>query len=153
LTERDLAEVRPAGDSPHEDILAGIRRARRRGRAAPQLSSRRSHCRRRRARRAALLTYAPDDDGVAVDDLELTLPRDAAWWQRGVDARAGRAARVRAPVALGFECGPPFLALGVSANRRLRSTRLPRSRPKAGSAPPPGSAPAIEACRGVSRSA
>jgi len=68
----------------------------------------------------AALSYAPDDDGVAVPDLGLTLPRDAVAVRRGIPrVTPGEALPCAAPIAMGLEEHAVFLALGVRSNTPL----------------------------------
>src|SRR5262249_48564849 len=97
----------------------------------------------------AVLAYSPDDEGVAVEDLELTLPRDAAVVQRGIErTRPGEPLDCAAPVALVSSAGRPFLGLGVSAQRRLRLDTFADVATGGALGAGPWLGAALQACRG-----
>src|SRR6185503_16171631 len=86
LSERDLAEVRPESALPREVRLGGDRCALVTPWPSPQASHRRVEIIVVADGRGVLgvLGYAPDDDGVPVPELGLTLTRDAVVVRRGI---------------------------------------------------------------------
>ena len=151
LTERDLAEVRPAGDAPQEKALGGDFAVLAVPWAAHQRAYRRAEVIAAADGRGvlAVLAYAPDDEGVVVDDLQLTLPRDAAVVQRGIErTRPGEPLECAAPLALVSSAGRPFLALGVLSNRKLRVDAFADVAGGAALGASPWLAAALQACRG-----
>jgi gamma-glutamyltranspeptidase/glutathione hydrolase len=151
LTQRDLTEVRPMSEPPREaDLGAGYAAL-----SVPWAPGPRAH---RRAEIIAavdargvltVLAYHPDDDGVPVPDLELTLPRDADIVQRGIPrTRPGEPLECPAPIALVSAAGKPFLAFGVSATRKLRINGLTGVVGEAGLGAAAWLASAMQAIRG-----
>jgi hypothetical protein len=116
LSEDDLSTVRPSSAKP---LALG---AEQRGRTvwiapweSPALPGRRQEVILAADARGVLgaLSYAPDDQGVEVPDLDLCVPRDAAVVRRGVPrVRPGEALPCLAPVAIAGDQG---LALCVFA--------------------------------------
>lgn len=124
LTEEDLAAVRPSSEAPHE---IGRLHANRRVLLPPWqglLGTAGRLCEIIAAgdRRGvlAILAYTPDDDGVPVPELGLTIPRDAVPVMRGIPRTSpGTPCPAPKPLALILEDSVPLIALGA------RSTQTP----------------------------
>jgi hypothetical protein len=68
----------------------------------------------------AALCYSPDDEGVPVPELGLTLPRDAIVVRRGIPRMTpGDPLPCPAPIAVGLEDRVAFMALGVRSTTPL----------------------------------
>lgn len=132
LTEDDLASVRPAIVSPRTVAVRGSSpstspAARRSALSVPWGDAGTVAARPHELVVAgdhrgvvALLAYAPDDDGVSVPELAVTLPRDAAPVRRGVTReKPGSVRPAAAPFAIVVDDARPIVALG------LRSARTP----------------------------
>lgn len=116
VSEEDLAEVRPLSAPPKETDLGGGRRAL----STPWVAPRAPHRVTEflvvvdAAGVMAALCYTPDDEGVPVKELGLTLPRDAVVVRRGVPrVTPGEALPCPAPLTIVLEDGVAFIALGV----------------------------------------
>lgn len=124
LTEEDLTAVRPASEAPRE---LGPLRANRRVLLPPWqglLGTAGRLCEIIAAgdRRGvlAVLAYTPDDDGVPVPELGLTIPRDAVPVMRGIPRTSpGTPCPAPKPLGLVLEDSFPLIALGA------RSTQTP----------------------------
>lgn len=136
LSERDLAEVRPGSGVPHE-IEMGDRRAllvRWQPPEAPHrvvevIASADAHG------VLAVLSYSPDDEGIAVPELGLTLPRDASVVKRGVPRVApGAPIPCPAPIVLALSDQKAFMALGVRASVPVSTASLSLAWSKTGAA-------------------
>jgi gamma-glutamyltranspeptidase/glutathione hydrolase len=72
-----------------------------------------------------VLSYAPDDDGVPIPDLDLLAPRDAAAVRRGVPRlRPGQPLACPGPIALLADRGIALAAFGVASDRALDTDRI-----------------------------
>ena len=116
LSQEDLLEARPESAAPRETKFAG-------GRCA-LVSPWPAPAEPRRVNEfvavvdasglVAVLCYAPDDDGLPVPELGVTLPRDAIVVRRGVPrVTPGEPLPSPAPIALGLDDHTAFIALGV----------------------------------------
>ncbi|HEY3595835.1 MAG TPA: hypothetical protein VGL13_18245 [Polyangiaceae bacterium] len=151
LTERDLAEVRPAGDAPQETSLGGDFAAFVVPWAAHHRSYRRSEIIAAVDSRGVLgvLAYAPDDEGITVPELELMLPRDAAIVQRGIErTRPAEPLECAAPIAVIARANRAFLGLGVTASRKLKPESFEQAATEGGLGAAAWLGPALRACRG-----
>ncbi len=120
LTEADIVETRPESAPPE---ALGVRSASRVGRGiftVPWMGADAPHRQQEvvvavDARGViAVLSFAPDDEGVPVPDLELKAPRDAIVVRRGVPrARPGAPLPCPAPILLATEAMQPVFGLGV----------------------------------------
>lgn len=120
LTEQDLAAVRPGTEAPRE---VGSRELSRRTLIAPWEAwlgetGRLSEIVVAGDRRGvlAVLAYAPDDDGLRVPELGLTLPRDAVPVMRGIPRTSpGTPCAAPKPLGIILEDTSPLVALGAEA--------------------------------------
>jgi gamma-glutamyltranspeptidase/glutathione hydrolase len=127
LSEKDLAEVRPESALPREVRLGGDRSALVVPWPSPQASHRPVEVIVVADARGVLgvLGYAPDDDGVAVPELGLTLPRDAVVVRRGIPRVApGEVLPAPAPLAIALSGKLAFMALGVRSSTPLSAADL-----------------------------
>jgi hypothetical protein len=122
LSEEDLAEVRPESALPRE---AGFG-ARRRALVAPWSAPEAPHrlvefvAVADAAGVMAVLGYSPDDGGVAVPELGLTLARDAIVVRRGIPrVTPGEPLPSPCPIAIGLDDHVAFIALGVRSGTPL----------------------------------
>jgi hypothetical protein len=116
LSQRDLAEVRPESTAPRDADLGGVRKLLLSPWPAPEGSERVAEFVAVADGTGVLgaLSYVPDDDGVAVADLGLTLPLHAVAIRRGVPRVApGEPLPCAAPIAVGLQDAAAFTALGV----------------------------------------
>jgi gamma-glutamyltranspeptidase/glutathione hydrolase len=122
LSEEDLAEVRPESAAPRQGEFGASRRALVAPWPAPVALGRVTEF------VAAVdvagvmvaLSYAPDDDGLAVPELGLTLARDAVVVRRGVPrVTPGEPLPFAAPIAIGQADHAAFIALGIRAKTPL----------------------------------
>ncbi len=121
LSQRDLAEVRPESSAPR-DIEMGDRRALLVPWAAPLAAHRIVEFIAVADAHGVLgvLAYSPDDEGIAIPELELTLPGDASVVKRGIPRVApGEPIICPAPIALALSDQKPLMALGVRASMAL----------------------------------
>jgi gamma-glutamyltranspeptidase/glutathione hydrolase len=122
LSEEDLAEVRPESEPPRQAALSAVRRALVVPWPAPEAPGRTTEFVVASDVNGvmAALSYAPDDDGVAVPELGLTLARDAVAVRRGIPrVTPGDPLPCAAPIAMGLEDHVLFLALGVRSRTPL----------------------------------
>ena len=118
LSERDLSEVRPEASVPRE-IEIGARRALLVPWPAPEAPHRIVEVIAAADAHGvlALLAYSPDDDGIAVPELGLTLCRDATVVKRGVPrVSPGEPIPCPAPIVLALSDQTLLMALGVRAS-------------------------------------
>jgi gamma-glutamyltranspeptidase/glutathione hydrolase len=72
-----------------------------------------------------VLSWAADEHGVAIPDLELTAPRDAVAVRRGVPrVRPGEPLPCPAPIAIAGDRGVAVIALGVPRSEALDARRM-----------------------------
>jgi len=122
LSELDLAEVRPESTAPRDADLGGVRRVLVTPWPAPEAPERLAEFVAAADGSGVLgaLSYAPDDEGVAVPDLGLTLPCHAIAIRRGVPRVApGEPLPCAAPIAVGLQEHLAFIALGVRSATAL----------------------------------
>jgi gamma-glutamyltranspeptidase/glutathione hydrolase len=127
LSEEDLAEVRPESLPPRQADLGAGRRALLTPWPAPEEPRRTAEfvVAADATGVMAALSYAPDDDGLAVSELGLTLPRDAIAVRRGVPrVTPGEPLPCAAPIAMGLDEHFVFLALGVCSKTPLDAARM-----------------------------
>lgn len=118
LSERDLGETRPESSAPRENDMGG-RRALLVPWPAPEASQRIVEVIAVADAHGVLgaLAYSPDDEGIAVPDLGVTLPRDASVVRRGIPRLApGEPIPSPAPIALALSDERLVMALGVHAS-------------------------------------
>jgi len=118
LSEQDLAEVRPESALPREVPLGGERSALVSPWPAPQEPGRPVEVIVAADGRGVIgvLGYAPDDEGILVPELGLTLNRDAVVVRRGIPRVApGEVLPTAAPLAVALSSKLAFMALGVRA--------------------------------------
>jgi len=127
LSERDLAEVRPESALPREVPLRDDRSALVTPWPSPQAPHRTVEVIVAADGRGVLgvLGYAPDDDGLPVPELGLTLPRDAVVVRRGIPrVSPGEVLPVPAPLAIALSGKLAFMALGVRSSTPLSPADL-----------------------------
>ena len=127
LSEADLAEVRPESDAPRLVALGPKRRALVTPWPSPEAPGRPTEfvVAVDPSGVMAALTYAPDDDGLPIPELGLTLARDAVAVRRGIPrVPPGEPLPYAAPVAIGLDEHVAFLALGVRARTPLDAARM-----------------------------
>jgi gamma-glutamyltranspeptidase/glutathione hydrolase len=153
LSEEDLAEVRPESAVPKQASFGPSRRAlvapwpapEARGRTAEFVAAVDA------AGVMVALAYAPDDDGLAVPELGLTLARDAIVVRRGIPrVTPGEALPFAAPVAIGVDRQGSFIALGVRGATPLDIERMSKAWSDRAAAGGKLLAAANEAARGTS---
>jgi gamma-glutamyltranspeptidase/glutathione hydrolase len=116
LSEEDLVEVRPESAAPRQTECGLGRRALVVPWPAPEAPQRETEfvVAADASGVMAALSYAPDDDGLAVSELGLTLPRDAVVVRRGIPrVTPGEPLPCPAPITIGLDDHAAFLALGV----------------------------------------
>ncbi|MEZ4440914.1 MAG: hypothetical protein R3B72_17585 [Polyangiaceae bacterium] len=127
LTETDLLEARPGDDDASFLSLGGVEIA------AVGFSGDDRPLRRAEVvvaadgqGRVAAVCYAPDDDGVAIPELEITLARDGVPIRRGVPrVTPGTLAPMPSPIALARRPSEGwFAALGVAGGQTLDFSQL-----------------------------
>jgi hypothetical protein len=126
LSEQDLADVRPEGEAPRE-MSMGDRGALCVPWPAPEAPHRVAEVIAAADARGVLgvLAYCPDDDGVAVPDLGVVLPRDAMVVRRGIPrVTPGEPIPCPAPILLAMSDKKVIMALGVRAGLPLRAADL-----------------------------
>jgi gamma-glutamyltranspeptidase/glutathione hydrolase len=126
LSERDLSEVRPQSRVPRE-IETGDRRALLVPWPAPDAQHRLVEVIAAADARGVLaaLAYSPDDEGVEVSELGLTLSRDAAVVQRGVvRVQPGEPIPCPAPIVLALFDMRVTMALGIRASQAVSAADL-----------------------------
>jgi hypothetical protein len=127
LSERDLAEVRPASAAPREVGLGGDRSAWVFPWPAPAAPQRPVEVIVAADGRGVLgvLGYAPDDDGLPVPELGLVLTRDAVVVRRGVPrVSPGEVLPAPAPLAIATAEKLAFMAVGVRSRTPLSAADL-----------------------------
>jgi gamma-glutamyltranspeptidase/glutathione hydrolase len=127
LSDEDLAEVRPESQPPRQAELGGGRRALVTPWPAPEAPQRATEfvVAADATGVMAALSYAPDDDGLAVPELGLTLPRDAVAVRRGIPrVPPGEPLPCAAPIAMGLDEHVVFLALGIRSKTPLDTTKM-----------------------------
>jgi gamma-glutamyltranspeptidase/glutathione hydrolase len=137
VSEQDLSEVRPEGGVPRETEMGG-RRALDVPWPAPGDSHRIAEVIAVADARGVLaaLSYSPDDEGLAVPELGVVLPRDATVVRRGIPrARPGEAIACSAPIVLALSEDQLIMALGVRATGAVRTSDLSSSWSKTNAAP------------------
>jgi hypothetical protein len=118
LSERDLAEVRPESRIPRETEM-GDRRALAVPWAPPEAPHRLAEVIAAADAHGvlAVLAYSPDDEGLAVPELGVTLSRDAEVVKRGIPRVApGQPIPCPAPIVLAFSDQKLLMAMGVRAS-------------------------------------
>ncbi|HEX9294796.1 MAG TPA: hypothetical protein VF881_03150 [Polyangiaceae bacterium] len=127
LSEQDLADVRPESALPRELQVGARRRALLLPWAAPEAPQRHVEIVVAADARGVLgvLSYAPDEQGIAVPELGLTLPREAILVRRGIP-RVSPGEPLPSPAAIGIGLADhvAFLAFGVTSARPLSSPTL-----------------------------
>jgi gamma-glutamyltranspeptidase/glutathione hydrolase len=126
LSEQDLAEVRPESQVARESEM-GDRRAIDVPWQAPEEAHRIAEVVVAADARGVLaaMAYCPDDDGLAVPELGLVLPRDATVVQRGVPrARPGEPIPCPAPITLAMSDNKLIMALGVRSAKPIAIAEL-----------------------------
>jgi gamma-glutamyltranspeptidase/glutathione hydrolase len=116
LSEKDFAEVRPESALPREVLLDGDRSALITPWASPAEPHRPVEAIAVADSRGVLgvLGYAPDDDGLAVPELGITLGRDAVVVRRGVPRVApGEVLPAPAPLAIALTSKLAFMTIAV----------------------------------------
>jgi len=134
LSERDLSEVRPETSVPRE-VEIGARRALLVPWPAPEAPHRIVEVIAAADAHGvlALLAYSPDDDGIAVPELGLTLSRDASVVKRGVPRLSpGEPIPCPAPIVLALSDQRLLMALGVRASVPVSVADLSASWAKTG---------------------
>lgn len=120
LTEEDLAAVRPATEAPREILTGGARRV-----LVPPWQGLLGAPGRRceiiaagdRRKVLAILCYTPDENGVRVPELGLTLTRDAVPVLRGVPRTSpGTPCPAPKPLAILIEEATALVAIGARAD-------------------------------------
>ena len=127
LSEEDLAEVRPESAVPRQGEFGASRRALVVPWPAPEAPQRVTEfiAAVDAAGVMVALSYAPDDDGLAVPELGLTLCRDAVVVRRGIPRVApGEPLPCPAPIAIGLDDHVAFIALGIRAKTPLDVAKL-----------------------------
>ncbi len=127
LSEEDIAEVRPESAPPAEVDLGAGRQVLVLPWAAPGAPHRVAEfvVAVDAAGVMAALSYSPDDEGVPVPELGLTLPRDAIVVRRGIPRMTpGEPLPCPAAAAIGLEDRAAFMALGVRSQARLEMGSL-----------------------------
>jgi hypothetical protein len=136
LSERDLGEVRPGSRVPRE-IDMGDRRALLVPWPAPDASHRTVEVIAAADAHGvlAVLAYSPDDEGIAVPELGLTLSGDASVVKRGIPRVApGEPIPCPASIALASSDQRLFMALGVRASVPISTADLSLAWAKTGAA-------------------
>ncbi len=127
LSEEDLAGVRPESAAPREIDLGASRRALVVPWPSPEAPQRRVEILVTADGRGVLgvLAYAPDEEGVPVPELGLTLPREAIHVRRGIPrVRPGEPIPSPAPIAIGLADHVAFMALGVGSTAPFAAAAL-----------------------------
>jgi hypothetical protein len=127
LSQEDLTEVRPESAPPREAQFGASRRVL----VVPWPEPAEPHRMTEfvavvdAAGLLAVLGYAPDDDGVPIPELGVTLPRDAVAVRRGIPrVTPGEPLPCPGPIALGLDDHVAFMALGVRSATPIDVTRL-----------------------------
>ena len=127
LSERDLADVRPDMAAPRDVPLAANRRVLLVPWALPETAHRIAETLAVVDARGVLgvLAYCPDDEGLRVPELGLSLPRDAVLVRRGIPRMSpGEPLPCPCAVALGVLDERPFLAMGARSSTNLSAAGL-----------------------------
>jgi gamma-glutamyltranspeptidase/glutathione hydrolase len=127
LSEKDLAEMRPESALPREVRLDADRSALVTPWPSPQAPHRPVEVIVAADGRGVLgvLGYAPDDEGLAVPELGITLTRDAVVVRRGIPRVApGEVLPVPAPLAIALSGKLAFMVLGVRSPTPLSAADL-----------------------------
>lgn len=127
LSEKDLAEVRPESALPREVRLGGDRSALVTPWSSPEAPHRPVEVIVAADVRGVLgvLGYAPDDDGVPVPELGLSLTRDAVVVRRGIPrVSPGEVLPAPAPFAVALSDKLALMALAVRSSTPLSAADL-----------------------------
>jgi hypothetical protein len=127
LSEEDLAEVRPESEAPRQVTLGAARRALVTPWPAPSSPGRLTEfvVAVDVTGVMAALSYTPDDEGLAVPELELKLARDAVAVRRGIPrVPPGEPLPCAAPIAIGLDEHVAFLALGIRSQTPLDAAKM-----------------------------
>jgi hypothetical protein len=122
LTESDLADVRPETSRPREAEVSAARHLLFTPWSSPEAPHRLVEVIASIDVRGVLgvLAYSPDDEGVPVPELGVSLSRDAVVVRRGIPrVLPGEPIPCPAPILIVCDDQVPFLALGVKAARPL----------------------------------
>jgi len=127
LSDEDLAEVRPESSLPRTADIGERRSVLLVPWRAPESPQRTTEfvAAVDASGVMATLGYAPDDEGLEVPELGLTLPRDAIVVRRGIPrVTPGEPLPCPAPIAIGLDDHVAFIALGVRARTPLELAAL-----------------------------